>query len=150
VALRLVERRLRVAVVGDGPLLDEVKREVERDRHIFRIHLSASEEEEKRWLVASSVYHLNMFPAEGFGIATLEVVAFETYPVVLRSKDSAAVEIVKALVYGAAVATPEEAATVISTDYIPEFPVTLLWQYHIAKVVYQYEHLIKSISDKTR
>jgi hypothetical protein len=70
--------------------------------------------------------------------------------VVLRSKDSAAVEIVKALVYGAAVTTPEEAAAVISTDYIPEPSVAPLWQYHIAKVVDQYEQLIKSISDKTR
>jgi len=64
---------------------------------------------------------------------------------VLRSEDSAAVELVEALGYGAAVATPEEAAAVISTDHIPEPPVAQLWQYHIAKVVDRYEQLIKSI-----
>jgi hypothetical protein len=144
-----VERKLRVAVVGDGPLLDEVRREAERSRHILRLYPSASEEEKRR-VVANSVYYLNMSPAEGFSIATLEAVALGAYPVVLRSEDSAAVEIVKALGYGAAAATPEEVAAVISTDHTPEPPVAPLWQYHIAKVVDQYEQLIKSIYDKTR
>ena len=54
-------------------------------------------------------------------------------------------ELVEALGYGAAVATPEEAAAVISTDRIPEPPVAPLWQYHITKVVDQYEQLIKGI-----
>jgi len=148
-ALRLVERRLRVAVVGNGPMLDEVRREAERSRHIFRLYPSASEEEKRR-IVANSVYYLNMSPAEGFSIATLEAAALGAYPVVLRSEDSAAVEIVKTLGYGAAIAAPEEAAAVISTDHIPEPPVAPLWQYHIAKVVDQYEQLIKSIYDKTR
>jgi glycosyltransferase involved in cell wall biosynthesis len=147
-ALRLVERRLRVAVVGNGPLLDEVRREAERGRHTFRLYPSASEEEKRR-IVASNVYYLNMSPAEGFSIATLEAAALGAYPVVLRSEDSAAVEIVKALGHGAAVATPE-AAAVISTDHIPKPPVAPPWQYHIAKVVDQYEQLIKNIYDKKR
>ncbi|MFZ8811330.1 MAG: hypothetical protein ACO2PN_24905 [Pyrobaculum sp.] len=96
-----------------------MKREAERGRHTFRLYPSASEEEKRR-IVASSVYYLNMSPAEGFSVATLEAVALGAYPVVLRSKDSAAVEIVKALSYGAAVTTPEEAAAVISTDHIPD------------------------------
>ena len=121
-----------------------MRREAERGRHTLRLYPSASEEEKRR-IVASSVYYLNMSPAEGFSIATLEAVALGAYPVVLRSKDSAAVEIVKALGYGAAVATPEEAAAVISTHHVPEPPVAQLWQYHIAKVVDQYERLIKSI-----
>jgi glycosyltransferase involved in cell wall biosynthesis len=110
-----------VAVVGYGPLLDEVKREIEMGRHTFRLYLSASEEKKRR-LVASSVYYLNTFPAEGFGIVTLEAVALGAYSLLLRSKNSAAVEIVKVLVYGVEVATPGEAAAVISTDYIPELP----------------------------
>ncbi len=107
-------------------------------------------EEVKRRIVASSVYYLNMSPAEGFSIATHEAVALGAYPVVLRSEDSAAVELVEALGYGAAMATPEEVVAVISTDHVPEPPVAPLWQYHIAKVVDQYEQLIKSIYDKTR
>jgi len=54
-------------------------------------------------------------------------------------------KLVEALGYGAAVATPEEAAAVFSADHIPEPPVAPLWQYHIAKVVDQYEQLIKKI-----
>ena len=126
-----------------------MRRDADRGRRTFRLYPSASEEEKRR-VVANSVYYLNMSPAEGFSIATLEAVALGAYPVVLRSKDSAAVEIVKALSYSAAVATPEEAAAVISTDHIPEPPVAPLWQYHIAKVVDQYEQLIKSMHDKSR
>jgi hypothetical protein len=91
-----------------------------------------------------------MSPAEGFSIATLEAVALGVYPAVLRSEDSAAVELVEALGYGAAVGTPVEVAAVISTDQVPEPPVAALWQYHIAKVADQYEQLIKSIYDKSR
>jgi glycosyltransferase involved in cell wall biosynthesis len=143
-ALRLAERRLRVAVVGNGPLLEEARREAERGRHLFRLYPSASEEEKRR-IVASSVYYLNMSSAEGFSIATLEAVALGAYPVVLRSGHNAAVELVEALGYGAVVTTPEEAAAVISTDCVPEPPTAPLWQYHIAKVVDRYEQVIKAI-----
>jgi hypothetical protein len=56
-----------------------MKREAERGRHTFRLYPLASDEEKRR-LVSSSVYYLNMFPAEGFGIATLEAVALGAYP----------------------------------------------------------------------
>jgi len=143
-ALRLVERRLKVAVVGNGPLLDEFRREAVRGRHAFHLYSSASEEEKRR-IVANSVYYLNMSPAEGFSIATLEAAALGAYPVVLRSEHSAAVELVEALGYGAAVATPEEAAAVISADHVPEPPTAPLWRYHIANVVDQYEKIINDI-----
>ena len=120
-----------------------MRHEAEGGRRTFRLHLSASEEEKRR-IVASSVYYLNMSPAEGFSIATLEAATLRAYPVVLRSEDSAAVELVEALGYGAAVATPEEVA-VISTDHIPEPPVAPLWQYHITEVVDRYEQLVKSL-----
>jgi hypothetical protein len=57
-ALRLVERRLKVAVVGNGLLLDEVRREAERGRHTFRLYPSASEEEKRRVASTTSICRL--------------------------------------------------------------------------------------------
>ena len=142
--LHLIRRTLKVAVVGDGPLRDEVKQEAQRSRHVFHLYPTASEED-KRCIVAKSVFFLNMSPAEGFSIATLEAVALGAYPIVLRSEYNAATELVEALGYGAIVATPEEAAAIIENNNTPDPPTSTLQQFHIKRVVDQYEEVVKRI-----
>ena len=145
-ALSLVKRRLKVVVVGEGPLRERVKREAERGRHAISLLPSASEKE-KRMILARSLYYLNLSPAEGFSIATLEAAALGAYPVILNSRDNAAVELIEALRYGATVSTPAEAAAVIEAGDVPEPPTAPLYQFHITKAVDHYERVIKEIYD---
>jgi glycosyltransferase involved in cell wall biosynthesis len=63
-ALRLVGRRLRVAVVGDGPLRDAVKRLAESLDHSVSLFFKVPEEEKRR-ILAQSVYYLHLSTAEG-------------------------------------------------------------------------------------
>ncbi|ABL79120.1 glycosyltransferase family 4 protein [Thermofilum pendens] len=92
--LRQVDKPLRVAVVGDGPLYNEVTAQLEKLHHEVHSYRKASEEE-KLELLARSKYYLNLSDAEGFSIATLEAILCGATPIVLDTGLNAAVEIVE-------------------------------------------------------
>jgi len=141
-ALRLVGRRLRVAVVGDGPLRDAVRRLAESLDHSVSLFFRASEGEKRR-ILAQSVYYLHLSTAEGFSISTLEAVALGAYPIVLANEYNAAVELIKSLEYGTAVSSLREAAEIIESGKVPEPSTSPLFRYHIKSAVDQYEEILK-------
>jgi len=143
-ALRLVRRRLRVAVVGDGPLRGAVKRTAESLDHSVSLFFRASEEEKRR-VLAQSVYYLHLSTAEGFSISTLEAVALGAYPIVLATEFNAAVELIKSLGYGATVSSLREVAETIENGEVPEPPTVPLFRYHIKSTVDLYETIIKEL-----
>jgi hypothetical protein len=142
--LRLVGRRLRVAVVGDGPLRGAVKRTAESLDHSVSLFFRASEEEKRR-ILAQSVYYLHLSTAEGFSISTLEAVALGAYPIVLATEFNAAVELIKSLGYGATVSSLREVAETIENGEVPEPPTVPLFRYHIKSTVDLYETIIKEL-----
>jgi glycosyltransferase involved in cell wall biosynthesis len=141
-ALRLVRRRLRVAVVGDGPLRDSVRSLAESLDHSVSLFFRVPEEEKRR-ILAQSVYYLHLSTAEGFSISTLEAIALGAYPIVLSSEYNAAVELIKSLEYGTAVSSLREAAEIIENGEVPEPPTAPLFRYHIKSAVDQYEEILK-------
>ncbi len=143
-ALRLVRRRLRVAVVGDGPLRDAVRRLAESLDHSVSLFFRAPEEEKRR-ILAQSVYYLHMSTAEGFSISTLEAIALGAYPIVLATEYNAAVELIKSLEYGTAVSSLREAAEIIERSEVPEPPTVPLFKYHIRSVVDLYETILREM-----
>ncbi len=120
-ALRLVRRRLRVAVVGDGHLRDSVRRLAESIDHSVSLLFKAPEEEKRR-ILAQSVYYLHLSTAEGFSISTLEAIALRAYPIVLANECNVAVELIKSLECGTAVSSLREAAEIIESGEVPESP----------------------------
>ncbi len=143
-ALRLVGRRLRVAVVGDGPLRDAVRRLAESLDHSVSLFFRASEGEKRR-ILAQSVYYLHLSTAEGFSISTLEAVALGAYPIVLATEYNAAVELIKSLGHGVAVGSLREAAEIIENGGAPEPPTAPLFRYHIRSVVDLYETVLREM-----
>ena len=141
-ALRLVRRRLRVAVVGDGPLRDAVRSLAESLDHSVSLFFRVPEEEKRR-ILAQSVYYLHLSTAEGFSISTLEAVALGAYPIVLASEHNAAVELIKSLEYGTAVSGLRKAAEIIENGEVLEPPTAPLFRYHIKSAVDQYEEILK-------
>jgi glycosyltransferase involved in cell wall biosynthesis len=142
--LRLVRRRLRVAVVGDGPLRDAVKRTAESLDHSVSLFFRVPEEEKRR-ILAQSVYYLHLSTAEGFSISTLEAIALGAYPIVLANEYNAAVELIKSLEYGTAVSSLREAAEIIESGEVPEPPTAPLFKYHIRSVVDLYETILREM-----
>jgi len=140
--LRLVRRRLRVAVVGGGPLRDAVRSLAESLDHSVSLFFKAPEEEKQR-ILAQSVYYLLLSTAEGFSISTLEAIALGAYPIVLANEYNAAVELIKSLEYGTAVSSLREAAEIIENGEVPEPPTAPLFRYHIKSAVDQYEEILK-------
>jgi len=136
-ALRLVRRRLRVAVVGNGPLRDSVRHLAESLDHSVSLFFKAPEEEKRR-ILAQSVYLL-LSTAEGFSISTLEAIALGAYPIVLANEYNAAVELIKSLECGTVVSSLKEAAEIIESGEVPEPPTAPLFKYHIGSVVDLYE-----------
>jgi len=143
-ALRLVGRRLRVAVVGDGPLRDAVRRLAESLDHSVSLFFKVPEEEKRR-ILAQSMYYLHLSTAEGFSISTLEAVALGAYPIVLTTEYNAAVELIKSLGYGVAVSNLREAAEIIENGGAPEPPTAPLFKYHIRSVVDLYETILREM-----
>jgi glycosyltransferase involved in cell wall biosynthesis len=136
-ALRLVGRRLRVAVVGDGPLRDAVSRLAESLDHSVSLFFKAPEEEKRR-ILAQSVYLL-LSTAEGFSISTLEAIALRAYPIVLANEYNVAVKLIRSLECGTVVSSLREAAGIIESGEVPEPPTAPLFKYHIRSVVDLYE-----------
>jgi glycosyltransferase involved in cell wall biosynthesis len=143
-ALRLVRRRLRVAVVGDGPLRDAVRHLAESLDHSVSLFFKAPEEEKRR-ILAQSVYYLLLSTAEGFSISTLEAIALRAYPIVLANEYNAAVELIKSLECGTAVSSLREAAEIIESGEVPEPPTSPLFKYHIRSVVDLYETILREM-----
>jgi len=143
-ALRLVGRKLRVAVVGDGPLRGAVKRTAESLDHSVSLFFRVPEEEKRR-ILAQSVYYLHLSTAEGFSISTLEAIALGAYPIVLANEYNAAVELIKSLEYGTAVSSLREAAEIIESGEVPEPPTAPLFKYHIRSVVDLYETILREM-----
>ena len=141
-ALRLVRRRLRVAVVGDGPLRDAVRSLAESLDHSVSLFFRIPEEEKRR-ILAQSVYYLLLSTAEGFSISTLEAIALGAYPIVLANEYNATVELIKSLEYGTAVSSLREVAEIIESGEVPEPPTAPLFKYHIKSAVDQYEEILK-------
>ncbi len=91
-------------------------------------------EEEKRCILAQSVYYLHLSTAEGFSISTLEAIALGAYPIVLATEYNAAVELIRSL-YGSAVSSLREAAEIIERSEVPEPPTSSLFRYHVNSAV---------------
>jgi glycosyltransferase involved in cell wall biosynthesis len=144
-ALRLVRRRLRVAVVGDGPLRDAVRSLAESLDHSVSLFFRAPEEEKRR-ILTQSVYYLHMSTAEGFSISTLEAIALGAYPIVLATEYNAAVELIKSLEYGTVVSSLREAAEIIVNGRASEPPTAPLFKYHIRSVVDLYETILREMT----
>jgi glycosyltransferase involved in cell wall biosynthesis len=136
--LRLVGRRLRVAVVGDGPLRDAVSRLAESLDHSVSLFFKAPEEEKRR-ILAQSVYYLHLSTAEGFSISTLEAIALRAYPIVLANEYNVAVKLIRSLECGTVVSSLKEVAEIIESGEVPEPPTAPLFKYHIRSVVDLYE-----------
>jgi len=143
-ALRLVRRRLRVAVVGDGPLRDAVRRLAESLDHSVSLFFRTPEEEKRR-ILAQSVYYLHMSTAEGFSISTLEAIALGAYPIVLATEYNAAVELIRSLEYGTVVSSLREVAEIIENGRASEPPTAPLFKYHIRSVVDLYETILREM-----
>ncbi len=140
-ALRLVRRRLRVAVVGGGPLRDSVRHLAESLDHSVSLFFKAPEE--KRRILAQSMYYLHLSTAEGFSTLTLEAIAPGAYPIVLANEYNVAVELIKSLECGTAVSSLREAAEIIESGEVPEPPTAPLFRHHIKSAVDQYEEILK-------
>jgi glycosyltransferase involved in cell wall biosynthesis len=117
--LSKVQRRLKVVIVGEGPLVGEIQASLREVGHEVKL-LSRVSEEEKLRVLSQSKYYINLSATEGFSIATLEAIACGTVPIVLRTGANAAVELVKKTGYGYAVASLDEAARVIAEEKLPE------------------------------
>jgi len=68
--LKLVDKPLKVAVVGDGPLYHQLARQLSNTHHKVEILRGASEDE-KLLILSRARYYLNFSQFEGFSIATL-------------------------------------------------------------------------------
>ncbi len=76
VAERLTDAGIRIDVIGSGPCLPALRREVAARGLGQVVHLHGYvQEERKRALVASSVLHLNTSQGEGWGLCVLEAAA---------------------------------------------------------------------------
>jgi len=144
-ALRLVKRRLKIAVVGDGPLRDTVRRIAESLNHSVSLFFRASEEEKRR-ILAQSMFYLHLSMAEGFSISTLEAIALGAYPIILASEYNAAIELISSLKFGVSVSSLREAAELIEGGNVPEPFTASLSRYHIKSVIDQYEKILREIS----
>ncbi len=104
-------------------------------------------EEEKRLILAQSVYYLHLSTAGGFSISTLEAIAPGAYPIVLANEYNVAVDLIKSLEYGTAVSNLREAAEIIESGEVPKPPTAPLFRYHIksASAVDQYEEILKEV-----
>ena len=136
-----------MAVVGDGPLRDAVRSLAESLDHSVLLFFKAPEEEKRR-ILAQSVYYLLLSTAEGFSISTLEAIALGAYPIALASEYNATVELIKSLECGTAVSSLREAAEIIESGEVPEPPTSPLFRYHIRSVVDLYETIDDIICSK--
>ncbi|MEM0009737.1 glycosyltransferase family 4 protein [Thermofilum sp.] len=119
--LKLVDKPLRVAIVGDGPLYDHLVPQLRGTNHEVEILRGASEDE-KLSTLSRAKYYLNLSQFEGFSIATLEALACGAHPVVLDTGYNAAVELVQNTGCGTIVKTVDEAAEIIARDPPPCTP----------------------------
>jgi glycosyltransferase involved in cell wall biosynthesis len=119
--LKLVDKPLKVAVVGDGPLYHQLARQLSNTHHKVEILRGASEDE-KLLILSRARYYLNFSQFEGFSIATLEALACGAHPVVLDTGYNAAIELVRNAGCGTIVKTVDEASEIIARDPPPCIP----------------------------
>jgi glycosyltransferase involved in cell wall biosynthesis len=119
--LKLVDKPLKVAIVGDGPLYHHLAQQLRGTHHKVEILRGASEDE-KLSTLSRAKYYLNLSQFEGFSIATLEALACGAHPVVLDTGYNAAVELVQNTGCGTIVKEVDEAAEIIAHDPPPCIP----------------------------
>jgi len=119
--LKLVDKPLKVAIVGDGPLYHHLAQQLRGTHHKVEILRGASEEE-KLSTLSRAKYYLNLSQFEGFSIATLEALACGAHPVVLDTGYNAAVELVQSTGCGTIIKAVDEAAEIIAHDPPPCTP----------------------------
>ncbi|MCC6003891.1 MAG: glycosyltransferase family 4 protein [Thermofilum sp.] len=119
--LKLVDKPLKVAAVGDGPLYNQLAQQLRSTHHKVEILRGASEDE-KLFTLSRAKYYLNLSQFEGFSIATLEALACGAHPVVLDTGYNAAVELVQNTGCGTVVRAVDEAAEIIARDPPPCIP----------------------------
>ncbi|ACB39433.1 glycosyl transferase group 1 [Pyrobaculum neutrophilum V24Sta] len=140
--LNAVGEKLRVLIIGDGPLRDRLAAEIKRMRHEVEWRRNVAEEDKRRLLAQAKIY-LNLSKTEGFSIATLEAIALGAYPIVLDAEGyNAAREIVENLNYGYVAKTPAEVVKAIEEARPSPLEPEKLMQYHISNVVQQYIRLL--------
>jgi len=113
--LKLIDKPLKVVVIGDGPLYSYLLQQMSSTIHKVEIRRKVSETE-KLSLLSRAKYYLNLSQFEGFSIATLEALMCGACPIVLDTGYNAAVEIVKNLGCGFIIKSIEEAAELLATD----------------------------------
>ena len=143
--LKLVDKPLRVAVVGDGPLYHHIAQQLRDIHHEVEILRGASEDE-KLSTLSRAKYYLNLSQFEGFSIATLEALACGAHPVVLDTGYNAAVELVQNTGCGTIVKTVDEAAEIIVRDPPPCTPD--LSNYTLEALVSRYIEVIEKVLRK--
>jgi glycosyltransferase involved in cell wall biosynthesis len=140
--LNLVDKPLRVAIVGDGPLYHQLAQQLRNTHHKVEILRGASEEE-KLSTLSRAKYYLNLSQFEGFSIATLEALACGAHPVVLDTGYNAAVELVQNTGCGTIIKAVDEAAEIIAHDPLPCIPG--LSNYNLKSFVNKYIETIEKI-----
>jgi glycosyltransferase involved in cell wall biosynthesis len=119
--LNHVDKPLKVAIVGDGPLYHHLAQQLRGTHHKVEILRGASEDE-KLSILSRAKYYLNLSQFEGFSIATLEALACGAHPLVLDTGYNAAVELVQHTGCGTIIKTVDEAAEIIARDPPPCTP----------------------------
>jgi glycosyltransferase involved in cell wall biosynthesis len=140
--LKLVDKPLRVAIVGDGPLYHHLAQQLRGTHHKVEILRGASEDE-KLSTLSRAKYYLNLSQFEGFSIATLEALACGAHPVVLDTGYNAAIELIENAGCGTIVKTLDEAAEIIARDLPPCTPD--LTNYTLEALVSRYIEVVEKV-----
>jgi len=142
--LKLINKPLKVLVVGDGPLYQSLSQQLSTTIHEVEIRRRISEDE-KLSLLSRAKYFLNLSQFEGFNIATLEALACGAYPIILDTGYNAAIELVQNSGCGAIVKNVQEAAELVTTDAPTCKP--NLSQYALDVFVKRYLEVVEAVVD---
>jgi len=142
--LKLINKPLKVIIVGDGPLYQSISQQLSNTIHKVEIRRRINEDE-KLSLLSRANYFLNLSQFEGFNIATLEALACGAYPIVLDTGYNAAIELVQNSGCGAIIKNIQEAAELVTTD--PPICKPNLSQYTLDVFVKRYLEVVEAVVD---
>jgi glycosyltransferase involved in cell wall biosynthesis len=142
--LKLINKPLKVLIVGDGPLYQSLSRQLSNTIHRIEIRRRISENK-KLALLSQAKYFLNLSQFEGFSISTLEALACGAYPIILDTGYNAAIELVQNSGCGAIIKNVREAAELVTTD--PPICKPNLLQYTLDAFVKRYLEVVEAVVD---
>jgi glycosyltransferase involved in cell wall biosynthesis len=140
--LKLVDKSLKVAIIGDGPLYSYILKQISNTHHRVEIRRRVNEIE-KISLLSRAKYYLNLSLFEGFSIATLEAIICGAYPIVFDSGYNAAIEVVQNTGCGFIIKDIKEAIEILTTD--PPKSTPRLSYYTLEAFVKRYLEVLKMI-----